>query len=176
MLIVAAVSDPTTLQRTEPPESFGARCRIQTAGHLDRPFCFIGVRRPLRVRSASLCLPRLNRTLGLESAWRPVSGRRRTVLVSCVKRKRPYACEARDLYTSPLFRGMRRYADANADRWSVSSPAHGPTARSTIAHGTRCSVASRDEFRGFPRQRRKIGEDSRPPWHLQRGRRVRFLA
>lgn len=35
-------------------------------------------------------------------------------LVSCVSRKQTYACAARDLYVSDLFRKARRYAEGQA--------------------------------------------------------------
>ena len=47
------------------------------------------------------------------------------VLVSCVKKKQAIASAARDLYLSQLFRGMRRYAEANADVWYILSAEHG---------------------------------------------------
>ncbi|MEO8336071.1 MAG: DUF6884 domain-containing protein [bacterium] len=46
-------------------------------------------------------------------------------LVSCVKTKRTEATRARDLYISPLFRGLRRYAETHADRWYILSAKHG---------------------------------------------------
>lgn len=46
-------------------------------------------------------------------------------LVSCVKRKGPLRAPARDLYTSPLFRKMRRYAIAHSDRWFILSAKYG---------------------------------------------------
>ncbi|MFT5424809.1 MAG: hypothetical protein ACI89L_002611 [Phycisphaerales bacterium] len=46
-------------------------------------------------------------------------------LVSCVKSKAPGARPAQDLYVSALFRKMRKYAEANADRWFVLSALHG---------------------------------------------------
>lgn len=50
---------------------------------------------------------------------------RRVALVSCVKTKRAYASPAQDLYTSTLFKGMRRYAELNADVWFILSAEHG---------------------------------------------------
>jgi hypothetical protein len=50
---------------------------------------------------------------------------RRIALVSCVKSKRTSASPARDLYISPLFRGLRRYAEANADEWHILSAKYG---------------------------------------------------
>ena len=49
----------------------------------------------------------------------------RIALVSCVKLKRDSATPARDLYLSQLFRGLRRYAEANADCWYILSAEHG---------------------------------------------------
>jgi len=49
----------------------------------------------------------------------------RIALVSCVKKKRGEASPARDLYVSQLFQGLRRYAEANADRWYILSASHG---------------------------------------------------
>jgi hypothetical protein len=46
-------------------------------------------------------------------------------LVSCVKAKRSVSSPARDLYTSALFRAMRRYAEAQADAWFILSAEHG---------------------------------------------------
>jgi len=46
-------------------------------------------------------------------------------LVSCVKAKRPAPSPARDLYTSHLFRALRGYAEAIADRWFILSAEHG---------------------------------------------------
>ncbi len=45
----------------------------------------------------------------------------RVALVSCVKSKRAVPSPAKDLYTSPLFRGFRRYAESNADKWYILS-------------------------------------------------------
>jgi hypothetical protein len=49
----------------------------------------------------------------------------KVALVSCVKTKRRTAAEARDLYTSSLFKGMRRYAERAADAWYILSAEHG---------------------------------------------------
>lgn len=49
----------------------------------------------------------------------------RVALVSCVKTKRKADSPARDLYTSPLFQGMRRYAERNADAWYILSAKYG---------------------------------------------------
>lgn len=46
-------------------------------------------------------------------------------LVQCVKTKRPSPAPACDLYTSPLFLGMRAYAESVADRWFILSAKHG---------------------------------------------------
>jgi hypothetical protein len=46
-------------------------------------------------------------------------------LVGCVKSKRPTACAARDLYSSPLFLGRRRWVERTCDEWFVLSAKHG---------------------------------------------------
>ena len=50
---------------------------------------------------------------------------RRIGLVGCVKSKRDRPTSARDLYTSPLFRGRRSYVERTCDRWFVLSAKHG---------------------------------------------------
>lgn len=50
---------------------------------------------------------------------------KRVALVSCAKSKRPCISAASDLYTSTLFRGMRRYAEQYADNWYILSAKHG---------------------------------------------------
>ena len=49
----------------------------------------------------------------------------RVVLVSCVKTKRKTDAQAQDLYTSQLFRGMRRYVERTADTWYILSAKYG---------------------------------------------------
>jgi hypothetical protein len=49
----------------------------------------------------------------------------RVALVSCVKSKRNSPSAAKDLYTSELFRRLRRYAEFTADRWFILSAEHG---------------------------------------------------
>jgi hypothetical protein len=49
----------------------------------------------------------------------------RVALVSCVKSKRTSESPARDLYTSPLFTKMRRYAEQHAEAWFILSAEHG---------------------------------------------------
>jgi hypothetical protein len=49
----------------------------------------------------------------------------RVALVSCVKTKRDTPHPAKDLYTSPLFLGLRRNAEAHADTWFILSTKHG---------------------------------------------------
>ena len=49
----------------------------------------------------------------------------KVALLSCVKSKRDAPSPARDLYTSQLFRGMRRYAELNTDAWFILSAEHG---------------------------------------------------
>lgn len=49
----------------------------------------------------------------------------RVGLVGCVKGKRGVALPARELYTSALFVGRRRYVERTCDRWFVLSAKHG---------------------------------------------------
>lgn len=46
-------------------------------------------------------------------------------LVSCVKKKHALPCAARDMYTSPLFRKARAYAEMVADTWFILSAQYG---------------------------------------------------
>jgi hypothetical protein len=46
-------------------------------------------------------------------------------LVGCVKSKLTVASPARDLYTSTLFVGRRRFVEASCDRWFILSAKHG---------------------------------------------------
>jgi hypothetical protein len=50
---------------------------------------------------------------------------RRIGLVGCVKTKLDRAAPARDLYTSPLFRGRRAYVEQTCSSWFVLSAKHG---------------------------------------------------
>jgi len=47
------------------------------------------------------------------------------VLVSCAAHKRETPTRAGDLYTSPLFRKARAFAEAHGDRWYILSALHG---------------------------------------------------
>jgi hypothetical protein len=49
----------------------------------------------------------------------------RVALVSCVKSKQNQPAPAKDLYTSPLFQNLRKYAEDNNDRWYILSAEHG---------------------------------------------------
>lgn len=46
-------------------------------------------------------------------------------LVGCVKSKLRHAAPARDLYTSPLFRGARCAVERSCERWFILSALHG---------------------------------------------------
>jgi Family of unknown function (DUF6884) len=49
----------------------------------------------------------------------------RVGLVGCVKTKVPHAAQARDLYSSALFRGRRAFVESTCDRWFIISAKHG---------------------------------------------------
>ncbi len=51
--------------------------------------------------------------------------RERIGLVGCVKSKTDRPAAAKDLYTSPLFRGRRRWVEHRCDRWFILSARHG---------------------------------------------------
>ena len=53
-------------------------------------------------------------------------------LVGCVKTKLPHAAAARDLYTSPLFRGRRAAIDPRTDTWFVLSAEYGLVKPETV--------------------------------------------
>jgi hypothetical protein len=50
---------------------------------------------------------------------------KRIGLVGCVKSKLDRSAPARDLYTSPLFQGRRRFVENSCDRWFVLSAKYG---------------------------------------------------
>jgi hypothetical protein len=49
----------------------------------------------------------------------------RIALVSCVKSKLRVDAAAKDLYVSPLFQGLRGYAERNSDAWYILSAKYG---------------------------------------------------
>jgi hypothetical protein len=49
----------------------------------------------------------------------------RVGLVGCVKSKQAGAAPARELYTSPLFRGRRAWVERSCDSWFILSAKHG---------------------------------------------------
>lgn len=57
---------------------------------------------------------------------------RRVGLVGCVKEKASFAQPARDLYTSTLFRGRRRYVTESCDEWWILSAEHGLVAPNDV--------------------------------------------
>lgn len=68
------------------------------------------------------------------------------VLVGCVKSKLDRPAPARDLYTSPLFRKARSYAEMTGAPWFVLSAEHGLVTSSTVLrpYDLRLSNAPRD--------------------------------
>lgn len=52
--------------------------------------------------------------------------------MGCVKSKLDRHAQARDLYTSPLFQGRRRYVERTCDRWFVLSAKHGLVAPDSV--------------------------------------------
>lgn len=72
----------------------------------------------------------------------------RIALVACAKRKRGAAAPAGDLYISHLFQGLRRYAEAYADRWYILSAEHGVLDPVKVIHPYERTL------NGMPRQER----------------------
>ena len=50
---------------------------------------------------------------------------KRVIILGCVKTKQRGKWPAKDLYTSPLFVGRRRFVEAGCDRWFILSALHG---------------------------------------------------
>ncbi|MBP6965141.1 MAG: hypothetical protein KBC96_12120 [Armatimonadetes bacterium] len=57
---------------------------------------------------------------------------RTVVLVSCVSRKQPGPCKAKDLYCSSFFRKARAYAERVGDAWYILSAEHGLLCPDTV--------------------------------------------
>src|SRR4051812_20685559 len=60
--------------------------------------------------------------------------KRPVALVGCVKTKRATPSVARDLYTSPWFRGARTYAERHAEAWYILSAEHGVLSPDIVVH------------------------------------------
>jgi hypothetical protein len=65
-------------------------------------------------------------------------------LVSCVKSKKPVPAAARDLYTSPLFRGMATFAQSHASQWFILSAKHGLLNPSEVIEPYEMTLRSQD--------------------------------
>ena len=75
-------------------------------------------------------------------------------IVSCTAKKRASPMPAEDLYSSPLFRLSRRYAQANYDRWAILSAKHGLISPSEIIspYDQELSTLSNEERRRLVRK------------------------
>ncbi len=73
------------------------------------------------------------------------------VLVGCVRGKLDHASPAKDLYTSPLFRKERRYAEASGRPWFILSAEHGLVAPDDVLepYELRLSSTPRDYRRAW---------------------------
>lgn len=90
----------------------------------------------------------------------------RIALVSCVKSKGGAPAPAKELYTSALFRGLRRYAELNADRWYILSAEHGllhPHQVIAPYERTLNRMGRYDRLRWAARVQRQL-RDVLPPW------------
>lgn len=65
--------------------------------------------------------------------------------MGCVKSKRDPPSPAKDLYTSTLFVGRRRYVERNCDRWFVLSALHGLLDPDQVIEAYDVSLADADE-------------------------------
>ncbi|MDR7612231.1 MAG: hypothetical protein QN210_07440 [Armatimonadota bacterium] len=90
-------------------------------------------------------------------------------LVGCVKSKRAQPAPARDLYTSPLFRGARRFVERTCDRWFVLSAEYGLVAPETLLepYERTLTTASPSERRQWAERvlgqlERELGRDLSP--------------
>lgn len=93
---------------------------------------FVRTRPPSGGRSRAVAVPPAARAQPEDRLTRPPSrsdaSRRTTpdvVLISCVKTKLAAPAAARDLYVSPYFRRMRRYAEDSGCPWFILSAEHG---------------------------------------------------
>jgi hypothetical protein len=75
---------------------------------------------------------RATRSVDTPPLRRPAPGRADIVLVGCVKQKLDRPAEARDLYTSSLFRKERAYAEAAGCLWFILSAEHGLVSPTTV--------------------------------------------
>ncbi len=64
----------------------------------------------------------------------------RIALVSCVKTKATSKVPAKDMYLSPLFKGMRRYAEQNADAWYILSAEYGLLTPENVIDPYECTL------------------------------------
>jgi hypothetical protein len=69
----------------------------------------------------------VTRDHGTGECWCGINhtARERLILVGCVGPKLDHAAAARDLYTSPLFRKRRDYAEASGHPWGILSAHYG---------------------------------------------------
>lgn len=71
----------------------------------------------------------------------------KVALVGCGKEKLRHAAPARELYTGPLFRAARAWAEAFAERWFILSAQHGLISPDTVIapYDLKLSALSREE-------------------------------
>ncbi|MFN7917869.1 MAG: hypothetical protein U0Q55_21155 [Vicinamibacterales bacterium] len=117
--VMKSMLQPGDDEVLSPPSGTGASLTIRY--RLPR----MGVAASLvRVKPRTASLPIQPAPVTQQDSARPDSGTT-VVLVSCVKSKGAAPAAAKDLYTSPLFRYMRRYAEHHADAWFILSAEHG---------------------------------------------------
>lgn len=65
---------------------------------------------------------------------------KRVVLVSCGKKKVSGRVPAKDLYTSPVFKAMRGYAEKHADLWFIISSRYGIISPSDVVYSYEVAI------------------------------------
>lgn len=107
-----AYASVATVERSGPSNGSNAKFRFRVLKHADAPVSLPAVvEAPVHD--------------GQPRGSIPASYADAVILVSCVKSKLPHKAPARDLYTSTLFQGARRYAEQSGLRWYVLSSMYG---------------------------------------------------
>ncbi len=83
----------------------------------------------------------------------PAAFRKRIRLVGCVKSKLSRPAPARELYTSPLFAGRRRWVERTCEKWFILSAKYGVVAPEQVVEPCDETLGwmSREERRAWSR-------------------------
>lgn len=119
--VMKSMMGPADVVLASPPSGQGAsltvRFYLQRSKGKENPL------RALRSDTANLVASAIRGSAN--EPHRDGATRTTVALVSCTKKKRSEACPAAELYISPLFKAMRRYAEQHADAWFILSAQHG---------------------------------------------------